>query len=216
MKLPIQRIISFTISATVAGTVLAALPPPETPFKDHNWKAVSNSKPSTGLKMGSFSVQFEKTTLAMVRKAAGRGEIAHQGDAGASIYWLCYTVHSKKQTERIWIVAHGEMGGSEHAVTRISSETVETNENEEDCPALPKTLSPVSFDNGLWLGAQKDRALKILGRPSHQKDSWRVFDYASKVPGNCEPDGFDIFNWFEFEIRNGHLDKIHAGQVTSC
>lgn len=216
MKPSIQRIISFIITAAVAGTVLAALPPPETPFEDHSWKAVSNSKPTTGLKMGAFIVQFEKTTLAMVRKAVGRGEIAHQGDAGASIYWLCYTAHSKKQTERIWIVAHGEMGGSEHAVTRISSETVGTNESEEGCPVLPGSLSPVSFDNGLWLGAQKERALKILGRPSSQKDSWWVFDYVSKVPGKCEPDGFDILNWFEFEIRNGQLDRIHSGQVTSC
>lgn len=206
----------MVVLVTFVERILAASPPPQAPFSAHAWNALSKQKTTSGLKMGSFEVQFGKTTLAMVVRAVGYGEIAHQGDAGESIYWLCYTVENAKRDERIWIVAHGEMGGSEHAVTGISAQVLPATENNNECPTLPETLQPLSFGKKLWLGMPQEQALRILGNPSHQERSWWVFDYRGKVPGNCEPDGFDISNSFSFEISNGFLVRIHAGQVTSC
>jgi len=216
MTMPFPRIVVGSLTALITSMVCAATPPPASPYEAYTWKALSKAKPSLGIKMGSFEVQYEKTTLAMVLDTVGRGEISHQGDAGGSIYWLCYTLQQPKRSERLWIIAHGEMGGSKHAITSVVAKEIASTEGTNDCPSLPEKLQPVSFGKELWLGIEKEQALKILGRPSHQQEPWWVFDYQGNVPGNCPPDGFFLTNWFFFESKNGRLVQIHAGQVTSC
>lgn len=85
----------------LAIQVFAGTPPPESPFDAMPWKATMKSRPATGLGMGSLRVRLEKTTLDDVRRAASVGDIAHQGDAGESIYWLCYTNLTPAPVERI-------------------------------------------------------------------------------------------------------------------
>lgn len=167
--------------------------------------------------MGKFDVRFEKTTLKALATAAGLGTMHHRGDAGESLYWLCYTIRGGTTAERLWIVAHGEMGGSEHAVTMVSAqELAATARPSADCPALPPALQPLSFPQGLWLGTPEGEALKALGRPSLRKGAWRSFAYEGKERGDCEPDGFDVLNWLAFEAVQGRIRSIAAGQVTSC
>lgn len=166
--------------------------------------------------MGSFNVKFERTTLNMVVHAVGRGEIAHLGEAGTSVYWLCYTVPRARHIERVWIAADGEMGGEEHAITQITAQEVPSTAGIEDCPYLPEAVRPLSFSQGVWLGTQENQALNILGRPSHQENRWWVFDFQGSAPGGCGPNGFSVSNWFTFETEGGRLIRIHAGQVTSC
>lgn len=216
MKVPSHRFLVTAYLALVTGMAGAATPPPTSPFEAYAWKAVSKSKPSPGLTMGSFHIQFEKTTLAMVQKAVGVGALSHQGDAGESIYWLCYTIPKPNNVERVWIISHGEMGGHEHAITNVISQEISQTKNTKDCPSLPTALQPLSFGTGLWLGMLKNEALNILGRPSHQSGAWWIFDYQSTVPGKCEPDGFLVTNWLFFENKAGRLVHINAGQVTSC
>jgi hypothetical protein len=98
------------ILISVPLSVLGTTPPPVEPFDAITWKATMKRNPLTELRMGVFRVRFEKTTLDDVRRVAGVGEISHRGDAGASTYWLCFTSLGPKHAERIWIVAHGEMG----------------------------------------------------------------------------------------------------------
>jgi hypothetical protein len=173
-------------------------------------------KPSTGVRMGSFSVRLEKTTLDEVRRAASVGDIAHQGDAGESAYWLCYTNSTPTQVERIWIIAHGEMGGREHRITNISAELMPNGSATSDCPALPTNMKPLSLDNGLWLNATTSAAKAKLGAPSYQKGSWRSYDFQGKVPGNCESEGFDLLSWLWLYFNNGRVNSLRVGQVTSC
>ena len=191
-------------------------PPPAAPFDAITWKATMKMKPSTGVKMGSFSVRFKKTTLDEVRRAASIGDIAHQGDAGESTYWLCYTNSTPSQVERIWIIANGEMGGREHRITNISAELVPSESATTDCPALPNSMKPLSLDNGLWLNATVSAAKAKLGAPSYQKGPWQSYDYQGKVPGNCESDGFDLLSWLLLHFNNGRVNSLQVGQVTSC
>ncbi len=196
----------------VAFPSFAAIPPPAQPFDAISWKARSESKPASELRLGNFVIHFEETTLADVQRAVGAGSIDHQGDAGESIYWLCYTA----KNEHIWIVAHGEMGGSSHAVTGVSAQRSPGAKAENDCPLLPPKLLPVSLQQGLWLGFTETEASKVLGAPSYSEGAWRSFDYQAKIPGKCEPDGFDIGNWLLMKLNGGRADTIIAGQVTSC
>jgi len=203
--------------ALLTPAVLAQAPPPEQPFSSISWRPLSKAKPATHLKMGTLEVRFEKTTLSAISDAIGLGRMFHQGDAAESIYWLCYTIRGGARAERLWIVAHGEMGGPEHAVTLVTAQEVQlTVQPTDDCPALPSALQPLSLAQDVWLGIPESKALQVLGRPSHRKGSWRSFDYQGKVPGNCQPDGFDLMNWLVFRTIEGRIVAISAGQVTSC
>ena len=197
--------------------VFAQTAPPELPFPNVSWKALSKAKPASHLKMGGLEVRFEKTTLRAISDTAGLGTMHHRGDAGKSIYWLCYTIQGDSRTQRIWIVAHEEMGGSDHAVTMVTAQELPPSvQPTNDCPTLPTTLQPLSLARAVWLGIPGSEALKVLGRPSYRKGSWRSFDYQGKVPGNCQPDGFDLMNWLVFRTVQGRIVAISAGQVTSC
>jgi hypothetical protein len=172
-------------------------------------------KPSTGLRMGSLHVRFERTTLDSVRRAVSVGDISHQGDAGESIYWLCYTNASPTGVERIWIISHGEMGGSEHRITNISAQLLPNESATTDCPALPGKMKPLSLSSNLWLNTSASEALTSVGRPSHQTGPWLSFNYEGKVRGNCEG-GFDVMNWLALRFEKGRVNSLHVGQVTSC
>ena len=208
-----MKILAAMLAVGALGAA-ANTPPPLAPFNAISWKPTSTTKLSTGIKMGSFEVKWEETTLASVLDAAGLGAIQHQGDAGESVYWLCYTIEGPN-SHRLWVMAHGEMGGPEHAVTNITAEALKGAKAEKDCPALPAKLQPVALSQGLWVGASETNAQKALGKPSHTEGPWRSFDHLSKVPGTCEG-GFDLTNWLLYKVNKGQLGTIMAGQVTSC
>ena len=190
--------------------------PPAAPFDAITWKATMKRKPSTALRMATFHVRFERTTLDDVRRAVSVGEISHHGDAGESAYWLCYTNLAPTRTERIWVIAHGEMGGPEHYVTNISAELLPSGSPAADCPALPNAMKPLSLDNHLWLGASDVAAHAKLGAPSHQEGAWKSYDFRGKVPGNCEGGSFDLSSWQFLHFQNGRVNSLQVGQVTSC
>src|SRR6185436_7659890 len=90
---------------------------------------------ATRFSLGAFAGRFEETPLGAVREAVGEGTIQHQGDAGGSIYWLCY----RRAQHRLWVVSHGEMGGRDHRVTEIVEELTEKDtETSTDCAVIPK------------------------------------------------------------------------------
>ena len=197
------------------GSVLADTPPPNTPSLAGNWPASMKTPPTRGVTLGKFSIGFEKTALADVLEAASRGFIAHQGDAGESIYWLCYTRVDTDISYRMWIVSDGEMGGGKHAVTMIAARRIADAKATEDCPLLPAKLQPVSLDVPIWIGTTDRDAERALGPPSHRQDMWRQFDYQGKVPGQCDG-GYDMSNWLWTKSEDAHINMIFAGQVTSC
>lgn len=190
-----------------------AMPPPKYPLGGSiSWPQRSQHRPVTHLMMGSFKVKLEETTLRQVIGAAGNGEIAHQGDAGESIYWLCYTTPN----ERVWIIADGEMGGEEHRVGQIVAREIRGVQSTKVCPSLSSNLLPLYLDKSIWLGTTKEKATHILGAPSHTDSSWQSYNYSGKVPGECSPEGFDLLNWLLLTVEGGKVVELRAGQVTSC
>jgi hypothetical protein len=105
-----------------------------------SWRATT--KPSEGLTMGRLKIQFEKTTLPEVLSAIKLGSIQHQGDAGDSVNWLCYTALRHGYNARIWIEASGEMGGPGEAVTDVAIQKITSGRPPPDCPVLPKQYEP--------------------------------------------------------------------------
>ena len=86
--------------------------------------------------LGNLRITFEKTTLNEVMLAVSAGTILHEGDAGDSVYWLCYGDPGAAHMDRIWIQSSGEMGGPDQAVTEITAERLHNSQPSADCPLL--------------------------------------------------------------------------------
>jgi hypothetical protein len=195
---------------------IAKTSPPEFSIQVENWKATMKTMPSTGITMGSFRIQFEKTDLFEIRKALTIGDIAQKGDAGESVYWLCYTNKEPTRVERIWITASGEMGGSEHRVTGVIAELVEDEKISSDCPLLPNKFKPVLLSSHIWLDATANQVNRKFGIPSYKNRAWQIFNYQGKSPGACEGGGFDVINSLSIQSDKGRVRFLRAGQITSC
>ena len=66
----------FFLLATTLVPSLGAAPPPEFSIQGQRWKPTFKTILTTGLNMGGFGVQFEKTTLATILDTVGFGEIS--------------------------------------------------------------------------------------------------------------------------------------------
>lgn len=207
----------FLLTVLIGTTLISAAQTlPDMPFQANQWKSTMKRIPSTGIRMGSLYVRFEQTALDDVRRAASVGDLAHQGDAGKSTYWLCYTVVGNSDAERIWLISDGEMGGSRHNVTGVSATRLPGGVATVDCPALPDNLKPFSLDSDLWLGASKEIATSKLGRSSFQKDAWQSYDFEGKVPGDCKGGGYDLLVRLLLHFQHDRADQLHVRQVKSC
>lgn len=165
---PVSRIevvflllLAFAIPADVC---FAKTPPP--PVDEYPLERVPPTvvkRLATRFLLGAFAGHFEETPLGVVREAVGEGTIQHQGDAGGSIYWLCY----RRAQHRLWVVSSGEMGGSDHRVTEIVEELTEKNtETSTDCAIIPEMFAPLVFDGKLQLGMSRSEVVTALGPPS--------------------------------------------------
>ena len=208
---------AVALSLLLASAVAHAegLAPPTQPFDAQTWPSSMSRRPITGAILGVLHLEFEKTTLPDVLLRAAVGSIQHSGDAGESIYWLCYTVSGTKPT-RLWLASHGEMGGPEHALTGVALVALKSSQPVADCPALPAHMRPMSLLGGpVRIGAEMRSLSKKLGPPSHRSGAWISYDFAGKAPGNCLG-GFDVLNSLVLKVESGTVKAIHANQVTSC
>lgn len=197
-------------AALSAGLCLAEAPPvvPE-------WSAERglSSKPpaGTGITLGSLRITLEQTKLTQVQQALG-GRIAHHGDAGDSLYWLCYTLPEMKQ--RLWL-AYDEMGAG--SINHIYA-AVSTQPASQSCP-VPKVAikQPPALDNGLWLGATQAQVNSTLGKPTLRHGRWQTFLQWRKQPSVHQGKKVesDLLNDVDLTMSNGRVNVLHAHQVES-
>ena len=202
------------VAAALAGTSPPAIDESMSASKA-SWRAIT--KPTEGLTLGTLKIQYGQTTLPGLLKAIKSGSIQHQGDAGVSLYSLCYTVLKDAYNARIWIEASGEMGGSEHAVTNVAVQRITSNRPLPDCPVLPEQYEPLSFNNGVWLGASKATVEKAFPSGLLRSGERAFIGYQGKTvdDGHCDG-GYDLLNSLYLTFKAGFVVAMNAGQVTSC
>lgn len=177
----------------------------------------AKTKPVDGMKMGSLNVELEGTTLGAIREAIGAGAIQHQGDAGESLYWLCYTASTSQAHARIWIEADGEMGGDNHSITALAAQLLDKEPATRDCPALPAKFTPLTFSHGVWLGESAASAAKALGAVPVQGGPWQFVGFQGKMPAACDGGASaDVLSSVEFKVAADRLAVILVDQVTTC
>ncbi|WP_441277056.1 hypothetical protein AB7783_05470 [Tardiphaga sp. 172_B4_N1_3] len=162
---------------------------------------------ATRFSLGSFAGRFEETRLDAVREALGEGTIQHRGDAGDSIYWLCY----RRAQHRLWVVSGGEIGGPDHLVTEIVEELTEKDAGAStDCGIIPEKFSPVIFDGELHLGMSRQEVITALGPPSKSEAAQIVYSHEGKLA-----DGFDETAWLILRFRENKLVSMRGGKTTT-
>jgi hypothetical protein len=162
---------------------------------------------------------LEKTTIYDVQKAARVGDVVHNhADAGNGMRWLCYTNVWTTPAERIWFTSHMEMGGPQANLMGVTAELLPAGVATADRPALPKALTPLRLDNGLWLNDPESSIGTAVGTSSPSDEEWQQFGYAGKLreSGACVPDGFDVLNGLAVRVRAGRVSFIVIYHVTSC
>jgi hypothetical protein len=161
---------------------------------------------ATRFSLGAFAGRFEETPLGAVREAVGEGTIQHQGDAGGSIYWLCY----RRAEHRLWL-SSGEMGGPDHRVIEIVEElTGKDTETSTDCAIIPEKFAPLVFDGKLHLGMSRSEVVTALGPPSKSEAAQMVYSHAGKLA-----DGFDETAWLILRFREEKLVSMRGGKTTT-
>lgn len=201
-----------------AGNGMAAQPPvqhqvapPDIPVEPANVQATLKHAPSLGMAFGPLRVRFEETTLEDVRRQLGVGTVAHRGDAGDSLAWLCYTIPDNKQPVRLWLTS-GELQGNKYIGGVTAEIGAAGTKPVEQCPALPVRFRQVALDQSLWVGLPDAKVHETLGQPSHATQGWRMFDYSKSINHDqCEQQ-----NWLWTKSRAGRVILIDAGQSSSC
>ena len=208
MQLRKTLLVLLLLFAIPADACSAQTPPP--PLDEDAFERVPPTvakRLATRFSLGAFAGRFEETPLGAVRKTVGEGTIQHQGDAGDSIYWLCYT----RAQHRLWVVSSGEMGGPDHRVTEIVEElTGKDAETPTDCAAIPEKFAPVVFDGKLHLGMSRSEVVTALGPPSKSEAAGMVYSHEGKLAN-----GFDETAWFVLRFRADELVSMRGGKTTT-
>ncbi|MBC9879824.1 hypothetical protein G8O24_21015 [Bradyrhizobium sp. INPA01-394B] len=194
--------------AIPANACFAQTPPP--PLDEHALERVPPTvakRLATRFSLGAFAGGFEETRLGAVRDAVGEGTIQHQGDAGGSLYWLCY----RRPQHLIWVVSGGEIGGPDHLVTEIVEEFTEKDTaTSTDCAPLPDKFAPVAVDGKLHVGMSRQEVITGLGPPSKADGAQMVYSRAGKLKG-----GFDETAWLILRFRENKLVAMRGGKTTT-
>ena len=162
---------------------------------------------ATRFSLGTFAGRLEETLLGAVREAVGEGAIQHQGDAGGSLYWLCF----RRAQHRLWVVSSGEMGGPDHRVTEVVEEVIEKDtETSSDCAVMPEKFALLVIDGKLHLGMSRLEVVSALGPPSMSDDARMVYSHNGKLI-----DGFEETAWLVLRFREEKLVYMRGGKTTT-
>lgn len=207
------RLISFSLMLFLALSNAAfseSMSPPPTRGMI-TVSATLKTDPVQSIHLGDFVAEFEKTTLGEIRDTLGLGSIQHTGDAAESQYWLCYSLPS----QRVWLISHGEMGGSDHALTQVQSVSTSSPGNAL-CPQIPTRFQIISLNFG-WIGTTKEYLLKVLGQPSGIEDNRLIYYYGGKKSGIYQGQSveWDVIGYVEVVIIDNKVSSLYASHVTS-
>jgi len=178
------------------------------------------SAPASSLLLGTVEIAFDRTTLGNAMEQIKAGKIQNQGDAGESLYWLCYSNRTMTGWEQIWLLSHGEMGGDEHVIYGIAAKVSLSRPPVSSCPVLPDNLRPVQLDNGLWLGAQMEEMRQKLGKPSLEQKDWLYYQSRRELVGDPRAKDFrteKIYERGSISVRaaNGKVVELWATRQTT-
>jgi hypothetical protein len=148
-------------------------------------KVISKKQSDNELNLAGIVVGESK--LSDVRKKFPSGNIFHDGDAGNSVYVLCY---QGKDGTIAAFESSGEMGGADHIVTFASVMGKDTSYRfKQHCLMSDSINREIKSFTGLHLGMTKADVKKIMGTPSKEISTLILYNYEvneAKTSGTAE------------------------------
>jgi len=153
-------------------------------------------------------IVINSSTLNEVRRKFGRQNTSHVGDAGDSIYSLCYYGSDGVKV----VFESGEMGGKKQVVNSVRLYTKKA-AGEADSPCLLSPIISSSVKVGrLALRSQIGQVEKIFGRPSKRFENVSIYLFEENKR-HKDADWITV-TIFEIEIEDGWIGAIHVSQST--
>ena len=199
----IAAIVAALVSeASIAG---GGLPPLVWPVQDFQ-STGTRVQPVTGVKLGSFLVVLEQTTLEETIKALGPAKIDQHGDAGDFEAWICYTLPALKA--RLWLTS-GEMGGGEYINGFVMAALKNSQANDARCPVPATEVASATIDNGISLGTSAQVVRNSLGAPKEVPGSVSYYLYTKR-----NGDG-EIDSMLALRLRDKVVTELYASHVST-
>lgn len=146
-----------------------------------------------------------KTTLKEVKEKFKAKEIYQEGDAGSSLYALCF----KTSTNTTIAFESGEMGGAEHVIHSVSINSAQNPYKlKQICEKTSMIKSKIVL-NGISLGMSPDIVKKLVGTPTKNETNKIEYKYAVQVGSK------DTTSEMIIEFKDSMSNKITASKLES-
>lgn len=156
-----------------------------------------------------LGVIIGKTTLNEVKDKFKAKEIYHEGDAGNSLYALCF----KGPGGSTIAFESGEMGGNERVVSSVSVNSAQAPYKlKQICEKTNLIKSKIAI-NGISLGMSPDLVKKLVGSPTMQDTNTIEFKYA--IQEKTELGQKDITSSMTVEFKDSMSNKILVSKMES-
>jgi len=160
--------------------------------------------------ISDLKIVLEKTRLSDIQAKLGADE-GHDGEAGDSLYWLCYRGRDADGPWALWLMA-GEM--DDGTVGRFQWRRIRPSERFDDrCPVLQRTKSKVKLPLTLRLGMPEADLVKMLGRPTRRYGQTLMFVHNHDEILNNQP--YTVQNTVTVLIRDGKVSAVEVFKLTS-
>lgn len=198
---------TFLVCAQAYSADMAA--PPRFPLETAPTPTMK-SAPVTSVRVGGATIVLDQTTLGDAKRDLNAGVILHKGDAGESMYWLCYSHKTAEGWEQLWLLSHGEMGGNDHVIGSIAARLSSSPLPTEKCPVLRGAPEPIGFNNRIRLGVKAEILKKALGKPSLAEKGWLHYESQRELVGDPRAKDFGAEKIYEL---GGLSARIRAGKA---
>lgn len=172
---------------------------------DFSSAAELKTPPIFDISAGSFKIVLEETTLAQIAERFG-GKIHGEGDAGASVAWLCYNLTNEGAKRTIWFLS-GEMGGDEKAVLSVA-EAADGGTAQQGCTTPTHEIVPLK----LGIPGTKSTAAELSKAYGVDANKRKHMTLSSL---STDPNGFDVTRTIYYKLEGGIVSGVAISQVTT-
>lgn len=156
-----------------------------------------------------LGVIIGKTTMNEVKDKFKAKEIYHEGDAGESLYALCF----KGPGNSTIAFESGEMGGNERVVHAVSINSAQNPYKlKQICQKTTVIKSKLAL-NGISLGMSPDIVKKLVGSPTKQDTNTIEYKYAIQIKTDAGQK--DTISDMTVEFKDSMSNKITASKMES-
>lgn len=171
-------------------------------------KSINQKQPENELTILGFTLG--RSILKEIQDKIPGKEIYHEGDAGKSIYRLCY-----KGTDGTFVTFESsEMGGRNHIMTSISISSLEIPIRFQKFCANSKLITKeIVVEPGIKLDLTKNEIQKLKGSPSKELTSFLYYEY--QTVEHLSKKQIDILSTLELHFKKNKLKKLSISKIES-